>query len=83
MPSGCLIGSCMMHLAVCYWHSFHAIPQKTISFGITDPWYFEVGESIMKSLVLYTKVEGGFASVRDVTTMQLEDHQHSFFLSET
>ncbi|XP_038688325.1 alpha-mannosidase I MNS5 isoform X2 [Tripterygium wilfordii] len=48
-----------------------------------DPWYLEVGESIIDSLCLYTKVEGGFASIRDVTTMQLEDHQHSFFLAET
>ncbi|KAF4356132.1 hypothetical protein F8388_012282, partial [Cannabis sativa] len=48
-----------------------------------DPWYIEVGESIVNSLNLYTKVEGGFASIRDVTTMQLEDHQHSFFLAET
>ncbi|KAK8968686.1 putative alpha-mannosidase I MNS5 [Platanthera guangdongensis] len=43
----------------------------------------EVGESIIRSLNRYTKVKGGFASIRDVTTMQLEDHQHSFFLSET
>ncbi|KAH7550417.1 hypothetical protein JRO89_XS13G0188200 [Xanthoceras sorbifolium] len=49
----------------------------------SDPWYIEVGESIVDSLNSYTKVEGGFASVRDVTTMQLEDHQHSFFLAET
>ncbi|XP_010254901.1 PREDICTED: alpha-mannosidase I MNS5-like [Nelumbo nucifera] len=48
-----------------------------------DPWYMEVGESIINSLNLYTKVEGGFASIKDVTTMQLEDHQHSFFLAET
>lgn len=48
-----------------------------------DPWYIEVGESMVNSLNQYTKVEGGFASVRDVTTMQLEDHQHSFFLAET
>ncbi|KAK4744332.1 hypothetical protein SAY87_010644 [Trapa incisa] len=48
-----------------------------------DPWYIEVGESIVKSLNRHTKVRGGFASVRDVTTMQLEDHQHSFFLAET
>nr|XP_043636110.1 alpha-mannosidase I MNS5 [Erigeron canadensis] len=48
-----------------------------------DPWYMEVGEAIVNSLNLHTKVEGGFASVRDVTTMQLEDHQHSFFLAET
>jgi len=42
-----------------------------------------VGEAIVDSLNLYTKVEGGFASIRDVTTMQTEDHQHSFFLAET
>ncbi|XP_042484445.1 alpha-mannosidase I MNS5-like [Macadamia integrifolia] len=48
-----------------------------------DPWYIEVGESIVNSLNSYTKVVGGFASIKDVTTMQLEDHQHSFFLAET
>ncbi|KAL6524395.1 Alpha-mannosidase I mns5 [Orobanche hederae] len=48
-----------------------------------DPWYLEVGESIVDSLNLHTRVGGGFASVRDVTTMELEDHQHSFFLAET
>lgn len=50
---------------------------------ISDPWYIEVGELIVNSLNLYTRVEGGFASIKDVTTMQLEDHQHSFFLAET
>ncbi|KAL8118285.1 alpha-mannosidase I MNS5 isoform X1 [Apium graveolens] len=48
-----------------------------------DPWYMEVGESMLNSLNQYTKVEGGFASIKDVATMQLEDHQHSFFLAET
>ncbi|KAI3685178.1 hypothetical protein L6452_34414 [Arctium lappa] len=48
-----------------------------------DPWYLEVGEAIVDSLNLHTKVDGGFASIKDVTTMQLEDHQHSFFLAET
>nr|GMC60392.1 alpha-mannosidase I MNS5 isoform X1 [Ipomoea batatas] len=48
-----------------------------------DPWYMEVGELIVNSLNQYTRVQGGFASVRDVTTMELEDHQHSFFLAET
>ena len=38
---------------------------------------------MVDSLNLYAKVEGGFASIKDVTTMQLEDHQHSFFLAET
>lgn len=58
-------------------------PHVSKSVFLSDPWYMEVGESIMNSLNLYTKVEGGFASIRDVTTMELEDHQHSFFLSET
>ncbi|THG04484.1 hypothetical protein TEA_022656 [Camellia sinensis var. sinensis] len=48
-----------------------------------NPWFLEVGETIVDSLNLYTKVESGFASIRDVTTMQWEDHQHSFFLAET
>eukprot|EP00850_Spirogloea_muscicola_P002496 SM000009S23625 [mRNA] locus=s9:1139531:1144092:- [translate_table: standard] len=48
-----------------------------------DPWYLEVGRTIVNSLNVLTRVAGGFASVRDVTTMELEDHQHSFFLAET
>ncbi|KAG6540826.1 hypothetical protein Mapa_017804 [Marchantia paleacea] len=48
-----------------------------------DPWYLRVGELLVNSLNVYTRVDGGFASVRDVLTMELEDHQHSFFLSET
>ncbi|AQK74751.1 Alpha-mannosidase I MNS5 [Zea mays] len=50
---------------------------------VLNPWYLEVGETIVRSLNYYTKVDGGFASIRDVSTMKLEDHQHSFFLSET
>eukprot|EP00850_Spirogloea_muscicola_P001621 SM000006S19386 [mRNA] locus=s6:421678:426268:- [translate_table: standard] len=48
-----------------------------------DPWYLDVGRTIVNSLNVLTRVAGGFASVRDVTTMELEDHQHSFFLAET
>eukprot|EP00250_Pteridium_aquilinum_P006108 c16090_g1_i1 orf=265-1992(-) len=48
-----------------------------------DPWYLDVGERLLTSLNDLTRVDGGYASVRDVTTMELEDHQHSFFLSET
>jgi ER degradation enhancer, mannosidase alpha-like 1 len=59
------------------------VPVWPKSIFLPDPWYLEVGESIVASLNHHTKVDGGFASVRDVSTMQLEDHQHSFFLSET
>ncbi|PHT42690.1 putative alpha-mannosidase I MNS5 [Capsicum baccatum] len=54
-----------------------------VVFSLTDPWYMEVSESMMNSLHTHTRVKGGFANVGDVTTMQLEDHQHNFFLSET
>lgn len=47
-----------------------------------DPWYLDVGEKLLTSLNNLTRVDGGYASIRDVTTMELEDHQHSFFLSE-
>lgn len=59
------------------------IPRSLTHANLIDPWYLEVGEAIVGSLNYYTKVDGGFASVRDVSTMKLEDHQHSFFLSET
>lgn len=37
----------------------------------------------MKSLNRHTRVEGGYASVRSVASMEKEDHMHSFFLAET
>ena len=71
-----------------YWISilFYCFSSPFLDFrdtSLIDPWYLEVGETIIGSLNYYTKVDGGFASVRDVSTMKLEDHQHSFFLSET
>ncbi|CAI7748696.1 unnamed protein product [Closterium sp. NIES-53] len=48
-----------------------------------DPWYQRVGQTMLRDLNRRTRVAGGYASVRDVTTGELEDHQHSFFLAET
>ncbi|KAB2633397.1 hypothetical protein D8674_029644 [Pyrus ussuriensis x Pyrus communis] len=48
--------------------------------GAGRSWYIEMGESVLNSLNLYTKVEGGFASIRDVTTMQLEELSKYLFL---
>ncbi|CAL8468306.1 g7846 [Coccomyxa elongata] len=45
--------------------------------------YLRAGEKIMESLNRHTRVEGGFASVRSVASMEKEDHMHSFFLAET
>eukprot|EP00929_Paragymnodinium_shiwhaense_P016595 TRINITY_DN12507_c0_g1_i2.p1 TRINITY_DN12507_c0_g1~~TRINITY_DN12507_c0_g1_i2.p1 ORF type:complete len:673 (+),score=124.59 TRINITY_DN12507_c0_g1_i2:37-2055(+) len=50
-----------------------------------DPYYQQVvGRRIVDGLNEHARVEtGGFASVHDVDTMQKENHQQSFFLSET
>eukprot|EP00927_Polykrikos_kofoidii_P034079 TRINITY_DN28911_c0_g1_i1.p1 TRINITY_DN28911_c0_g1~~TRINITY_DN28911_c0_g1_i1.p1 ORF type:complete len:588 (+),score=77.55 TRINITY_DN28911_c0_g1_i1:71-1834(+) len=43
-----------------------------------------VGRSIVDNLNNHSRVEtGGFAAVHDVETMEKENHQQSFFLSET
>ena len=36
----------------------------------------------MDSLDRYTRVPGGFASVKNVVTGEKEDHMHSYFLAE-
>ncbi|KAJ3081811.1 ER degradation-enhancing alpha-mannosidase-like protein 1, partial [Quaeritorhiza haematococci] len=48
-----------------------------------NPYYLEVGATILNDLETYTRVRCGFASVQDVSAMRLEDRMESFFLSET
>lgn len=43
----------------------------------------EIGEDMLKSIQRNTKTHCGFATIRDVTTLTLEDRMESFFLSET
>ncbi|KAK9669381.1 hypothetical protein RND81_13G126100 [Saponaria officinalis] len=85
LPERYLLDLQMLHPTEKYYPLRPELAESTFYLyqATKDPWYLQVGQSIMKSLNLYTKVEGGFASVRDVKTMVLEDHQHSFFLSET
>ncbi|CAN6585295.1 unnamed protein product [Malus baccata var. baccata] len=85
IPERYLLDHQMLHPTEKYYPLRPELAESTFYLyqATKDPWYIEVGESIVNSLNLYTKVEGGFASIRDVTTMQLEDHQHSFFLAET
>uniref|UniRef100_A0A6B2KYH5 alpha-1,2-Mannosidase n=1 Tax=Arcella intermedia TaxID=1963864 RepID=A0A6B2KYH5_9EUKA len=47
-----------------------------------DPWYLEVGKTILDTLQQY-RVRCGYASLTDVETKQMEDRMDSFFLSET
>lgn len=85
LPERYLLDRDMLHPTEKYYPLRPELAESTfyLYHATKDPWYMEVGESIVASLNRYTKVKGGFASIRDVTTMQLEDHQHSFFLSET
>ncbi|XP_051136813.1 alpha-mannosidase I MNS5 isoform X2 [Andrographis paniculata] len=85
LPERYLLDHQMVHPTERYYPLRPELSESTFYLyqATKDPWYLEVGEAIVDSLNLHTRVEGGFASVRDVTTMELEDHQHSFFLSET
>lgn len=85
LPERYLLDHQMLHPTEKYYPLRPELAESTFYLyqATKDPWYLEVGESIMDSLNLHTKVKGGFASIRDVTTMVLEDHQHSFFLAET
>ncbi|KAL2492870.1 putative alpha-mannosidase I MNS5 [Abeliophyllum distichum] len=85
LPERYLLDHQMLHPTEKYYPLRPELAESTFYLyqATKDPWYLEVGESIVDSLNFYTRVEGGYASIRDVTTMELEDHQHSFFLSET
>lgn len=85
IPERYLLDINMLHPTEKYYPLRPELAESTLFLyqATKDPWYLEVGETIVNSLNVYTRVNGGFASVRDVTTMQLEDHQHSFFLAET
>lgn len=85
LPERYLLDRNMLHPTEKYYPLRPELAESTFYLyqATKDPWYREVGETIVNSLNYYTKVSGGFASIKDVTTMQLEDHQHSFFLSET
>lgn len=48
-----------------------------------DPFYLHVGQTVMRDLDAYNKVECGYAGTQDVRTGSLTDRMESFFLSET
>ncbi|CAL5441302.1 unnamed protein product [Camellia sinensis] len=85
LPERYLLDRQMLHPTEKYYPLRPELAESTfyLYHATKDPWFLKVGESIVNSLNSYTKVEGGFASIRDVSSMQLEDHQHSFFLAET
>lgn len=59
------------------------ISRLALYYSVSDPWYLGVGEVVLDSLIGYTEVNNGYASIKDVTTMELEDLQPGYFLSET
>ncbi|XP_013412853.1 ER degradation-enhancing alpha-mannosidase-like protein 1 [Lingula anatina] len=48
-----------------------------------NPFYLHVGKDILENIDKYAKAECGYATIHDVTKMDLEDRMESFFLSET
>ncbi|XP_065161139.1 ER degradation-enhancing alpha-mannosidase-like protein 3 [Atheta coriaria] len=53
-------------------------------YGATnDPYYLEVGKTVLKTLQKYARVPCGYAAVNDVRTGKKEDRMDSFVLSET
>ncbi|XP_063228642.1 ER degradation-enhancing alpha-mannosidase-like protein 3 isoform X2 [Bacillus rossius redtenbacheri] len=48
-----------------------------------DPYYLEVGRSVLRSLQRHARVACGYAAVRDVRTGMHEDRMDSFVLAET
>eukprot|EP01114_Cavostelium_apophysatum_P013152 TRINITY_DN3122_c0_g1_i2.p1 TRINITY_DN3122_c0_g1~~TRINITY_DN3122_c0_g1_i2.p1 ORF type:complete len:632 (-),score=103.87 TRINITY_DN3122_c0_g1_i2:570-2465(-) len=54
-----------------------------LHFATNDSHFQRVGVEMYRSLMNITRVNHGFASVRDVETGELEDRMESFFLSET
>ena len=48
-----------------------------------DPHYLTVGKKAMRALQKYARVECGFATLKDVRTLQKEDRMDSFVLAET
>ncbi|KAK5642770.1 hypothetical protein RI129_008937 [Pyrocoelia pectoralis] len=49
----------------------------------SDPYYLEVGKTVLKSLQKYARVPCGYAAVNDVHTGKKEDRMDSFVLAET
>ncbi|XP_053325737.1 ER degradation-enhancing alpha-mannosidase-like protein 3 isoform X2 [Spea bombifrons] len=47
-----------------------------------DPYYLEVGKTLIENLNKYARVPCGFAAVKDVRTGSHEDRMDSFFLAE-
>ena len=48
-----------------------------------DPHYLEVGAKVLRSLQQHARVTCGYATIKDVRTLQKEDRMDSFVLSET
>lgn len=48
-----------------------------------DPYYLEAGRRVLESLQKHARVTCGYASIKDVRTMQKEDRMDSFVLAET
>lgn len=48
-----------------------------------DPKYLAMGQRMIGDILLKCRTDAGFAELKNITTMELEDYMESFFLAET
>ena len=48
-----------------------------------DPYYLDIGKSVVNNLNNYARVSCGFAAIKDLKTNDHEDRMDSFVLAET
>eukprot|EP00930_Biecheleria_cincta_P073796 TRINITY_DN61080_c0_g1_i1.p1 TRINITY_DN61080_c0_g1~~TRINITY_DN61080_c0_g1_i1.p1 ORF type:complete len:454 (-),score=68.93 TRINITY_DN61080_c0_g1_i1:41-1378(-) len=87
MPERYLYKTSQVHPSMKYYPLRPELAESILwlSQATGDPYYQQVvGRTMVEGLNNYSRVEtGGFATIRDVETMEKENHQQSFFLSET
>jgi mannosidase alpha-like ER degradation enhancer 1 len=85
LPERFLLSSNSLHSSERYYPLRPELIESTyyLHRATKDPRYLEMGVRMFWSLENVSRVEHGYASIRDVNTGEVEDHMSSFFLSET
>lgn len=70
-----------------YWGQYPLRPEFAESTYLlykatADPYYLEVGKTIIENLEKHARVKCGFAGIKDVRTFTHEDRMDSYFLAE-
>ncbi|GAB5362183.1 hypothetical protein AAMO2058_000776400 [Amorphochlora amoebiformis] len=84
LPERYLLKSQIIHTTERYYPLRPEIIESTYYLyrATKDPKYLRMGETMYHSLQNISRVERGYASIKDVKAKTLEDHMTSFFLAE-